>query len=212
MTSALNVDENDLESSITDVLIDGVFFEDVDQGIRLLCRERGRLDRVIIRNVTGTYKSFGFYINAWFPPYGGNFGNIIIENVDIRQLEPVYDYTNPFLFRVGGNIECLTLRNIYVHHPIDNRPFMDLGVAFYTDDRPDFDLQNVILDGVFIQLDRALPDYHLIEVYSRVRRLSIHNLQVYNSQESAAFDGRLIHYQPGGSIEQVEICHCNVEE
>ena len=82
---ALAPDEHDRVSSITDVLIDGVMLDHADQGIRPLSREKGRLDRVTIRNVTGTYRSFGFYINPWFPgPCGGNFGDIRIENVDLR--------------------------------------------------------------------------------------------------------------------------------
>lgn len=50
---ALAPDENDLVSDITDVLIDGVTLNAADQGIRLLSRGTGRLDRVVIRNVTG---------------------------------------------------------------------------------------------------------------------------------------------------------------
>lgn len=47
-------DERDGLSSITDVLIDGVFLDHAWQGIRLLSRMSGRLDRVTVRNVTGT--------------------------------------------------------------------------------------------------------------------------------------------------------------
>ena len=95
---ALTPDENDCVSDITDVVIDGVFLDNADQGIRMLSRGEGRLDRVTVRNVTGTFKSFGFYINPWFAGTGGNFGNITIENIDLRQTEHKYDYTNPFLF------------------------------------------------------------------------------------------------------------------
>ncbi len=51
---ALAPDELDRESDITDVEVDGVFMDNVDQGIRLLSRAKGRLDRVTIRNVSGT--------------------------------------------------------------------------------------------------------------------------------------------------------------
>ena len=44
---ALTPDEFDFESSITDVLIDGVYLENADQGVRLLSRHNGRLDRVL---------------------------------------------------------------------------------------------------------------------------------------------------------------------
>ena len=57
---ALGPDEHDLVSSITDVLIDGVHLENADQAIRMLSRAKGRLDRVTVKNVTGTYRSYGF--------------------------------------------------------------------------------------------------------------------------------------------------------
>lgn len=129
---ALAPDERDLVSSITDVLIDGVMLEEADQGIRLLSRAKGRLDRVIIRNVTGTYKSFGFFICPWFPGHtAGNYGSIVIENVDLRPMEPNYTYRDPFLFQVGGAIESLTLRNITSHSPSHDRTLFELGHPFY---------------------------------------------------------------------------------
>ena len=108
---ALAPDEFDAKSYITDVLIDGVHLNNSDQGIRLLCRGKGLLDRIIIRNVTGTYKCFGFYINPWASPEYkegeryGNYGSVTIENVDLKQTELKYPYTKAFLFRLGGIIE-----------------------------------------------------------------------------------------------------------
>lgn len=127
---AIAPDEFDQESSITDVEVDGVFMDNVDQGIRLLSRNKGRLDRLTIRNVTGTYKSFGFYIHPWFHDAYGAYGQILIENVDLRQTEPNYHYTNPFLFRIGGDIESLTLKNICHHFPSDSRPIAEIGIPF----------------------------------------------------------------------------------
>ena len=82
-------DELDETSSIEDVLVDGVFLDDADQGIRMLTTGSGRLDRVTVRNVSGTYRSFGFFLNPWFPKATyGNFGNIFFENIDLRQTAP----------------------------------------------------------------------------------------------------------------------------
>lgn len=129
---ALAPDEHDRVSSITDVLIDGVMLDHADQGIRLLSREKGRLDRVTIRNVTGTYRSFGFYINPWFPgPCGGNFGDIRIENVDLRPEEPNYTYRPAFLFQIGGWIEHLTLCHIRDHRPAHQRVLVEASHCSY---------------------------------------------------------------------------------
>jgi hypothetical protein len=159
---ALAPDENDSVSDITDVTIDGVFLDNADQGIRMLSRGEGRLDRVIVRNVTGTFKSFGFYINAWFPGSGGSFGNITIENVDLRQTEHKYDYTNPFLFRLGGNIETITLRNISHHIPHSPLSLLEVGIPFYTPN-----------------------DEHTAE-HSRVGVLVLDGMQIYEEENCTA--------------------------
>ena len=56
----------------------------------------------------------------------GDFGNIFFENIDLRQTAPNYDYRPPFLFCIGGNVECMTFKNI--HHaprfPFDFQPLI----------------------------------------------------------------------------------------
>ena len=124
-------DERDMVSSITDVLVDGIFLDDADQAIRLLSRDKGRLDRVTIRNISGTYRSFGFYIMPWFQDDAvGDFGNIVIENVDLRSMKPNYDYRPAFLFSVGGNVESLIIKNVRCHQAFDNRQLFEFGVPF----------------------------------------------------------------------------------
>lgn len=180
---ALAPDEHDSVSDITDVFIDGVYLNDADQGIRMLSRGTGRLDRVVVRNVTGTFKSFGFFINAWFPGSGGNFGSITLENIDLRQTTHKYDYTEPFLFRLGGKFDTITLRNISHHTPDKPLRLLDLGVPFYT---PNDDqvaeashFGNVILDGwhIYEKEDQTAPiDY--IQVFCPVNNLIVRNSQV----------------------------------
>lgn len=124
-------DERDGVSSITDVMIDGVFLDEAYQGIRLLSRGKGLLDRITIRNVTGTYRCYGFYINPWFIDDSmGNFRNIVFENIDLRPLDNVYP-NPPFLFSIGGDIESLTFRNIHWYHPGDTRNIFQIGYPFY---------------------------------------------------------------------------------
>ena len=85
---ALAPDEADGVSDISDVMIDGIHLEDADQGIRMLVRRDGRLDRVTVKNVDGTYRSFGFFINPFFPDgvtKRGGFGDIVFDTVNLHQ-------------------------------------------------------------------------------------------------------------------------------
>ena len=178
---ALAPDENDLISDITDVVIDGVFLNNADQGIRLLSRAKGKLDRVIIKNVTGTYRSFGFYIDPWFRNSSGNFGNIVIDTVDLRQTEPNYHYTSPFLFRIAGQIENLTLRNIYHHKPTDNRSIIDVGwpAEGKGHDTYESNVDTLLIDGLHVYHPHdETSDSSLIKVSIPVNNLNIRNVQI----------------------------------
>lgn len=188
---ALAPDEHDLESDITDVIIDGVFLENADQGIRLLSRGKGRLDRVLIKNVVGTYKSFGFIINPWFAGNGGNYGNIVFDTIDLRQTEPIYDYTDPFLFRVGGNVERLTLRNVFHHNPTDNRSILEVGGPYITEsihaesNEPSF-VGALVIDGLHIMENDNMPeDTAYIKLKCPVENVIVKNVQVIRKKDSS---------------------------
>ena len=202
----LGPDELDCTSSITDVLIDGVFHDDADQSIRMLSRGTGTLDRVTVRNVTGTYRSFGFYINNWFSDGTyGDFKNIFIENVDLRQTAPNYDYRPPILFNVGGNVESLILKNIRHHHPCDGRallelgrPYCDLNYPFPADHLPR--MENIVLDGLTVMEEgpaAANADY--IQVYLPVERLALKDVTVLRNNTGDPA-GHLISIAPDGGI------------
>jgi len=188
---ALAPDENDSASDITDVIIDGVFLDNADQGIRMLSRGSGRLDRVIVRNVTGTFKSFGFYINPWFPGTGGNFGNITFENIDLRQTVHKYDYTNPFLFRIGGNIETLTLRSISHHNPRAPISLLEVGIPFYTPNDEHIaehsHIGSLILDGLHIyESEGVAADAAYIKVFCPVDSMVVRNTEIKKSPDAPA--------------------------
>jgi hypothetical protein len=203
---ALAPDENDLKSDITDVLIDGVMLNAADQGIRLLSRGTGRLDRVVIRNVTGTYKSFGFYIEPWFNKTGGNYGSIIFDTVDLRPLEPNYSYRPPVLFSVGGTIDNLILRNISHHQPSDNRVLIDLGAASCMQglgedgDVPKMDIKSVLVDGLRIYEDaESAADASYIQVHGPVGSLIVRDVELLRN-ENVPVDGSLIELREDGSV------------
>lgn len=197
-------DELDKESSITDVLVDGLFLDDAEQAVRLLSRGTGRLDRVTIRNITGQYRSFGFYIDPWFPGEGGSFGNILIENVDLKEHKNTYDYRPPMLFSIGGNIECLTLKNIRHHNPYDNRTLIEVGLPFYTTNPQNYEtsvkqnIETLIIDGLTIIEREGEPegtDY--ITIYDEVENLVLKNVYVLKKQKP---NGSLISFGKLGKI------------
>jgi len=185
----LGPDEIDHVSGITDVIIDGVFLNNCDNGIRLLSADQGRLDRVIIKNVTGTYRSFGFYIHPWFSGKNGNIGNIIFDTIDLRQTKNIYDYTTPFLFRLGGKIESLTLRNIYHHQPADNRPILDIGWPRPDDsprprERYETIVNSLLIDGLHIfESDDKSADAAYINVLGRVDNMVVRNVEIIRDNE-----------------------------
>lgn len=205
---ALAPDEHDNVSDITDVVIDGVYLNDADQGIRMLSRDKGRLDRVIVRNVTGTFKSFGFYINPWFPGADGNFGNLTFENIDLRQTKHKYEYTNPFLFRFGGNIEALTLKNIFHHNPTDPLPLFEIGIPYYSPvDEHTAEHSHIgtfVLDGLHInEKESRATDISSIKVLCPIDTMIIRNTDI--RQASSAPDSCLIETTESADIGMLHI-------
>ena len=200
-------DEGDLESSITDVLIDGIFMDDGEQAIRLLSRNKGRLDRVTIRNVSGSYGSFGFYICPWFMDENrGNFGSILIENVDLRAIKPAYDYRPQILFNIGGNIESVTVKNIRCHGSVDNRQIFELGLPFSSPKAyPGIDqhgtaqrIRHISIEDVTItETDEDPRDTEYIGVYEKIDNLVLRNIKVFKDQEP---NGKLMHISGKGSV------------
>lgn len=203
---ALAPDENDLVSDITDVLIDGVMFNAADQGIRLLSRGTGRLDRVVIRNVTGTYRSFGFYIEPWFNKTGGNYGSIIFDTVDLRPLKPNYTYRSPVLFSVGGTIENLILRNISNHQPSDGRVLCDLGAASCLQglgengDIPSMNVKSVLIDGLRIYEDSdKAADAAYIQIHGPVGSMVVRQVEVLRN-DNVPVGGALIEIREDAAV------------
>jgi hypothetical protein len=104
---------------ITDVDIDGVFIDGAENAIRILSR-KSRVDRISIRNVQGSFRKYGFFLQPHWRQ-GGDCGQITFENIDMRPVEPGYGPL-PFVFFLAGHFEHLTLRNIHSHLPVDSRP------------------------------------------------------------------------------------------
>jgi len=204
-------DEGDGVSSITDVLVDGVFLDDADQAIRILSRGTGLIDRCTIRNVQGSYRSFGFYINSWFPDVtAGNFGDIFIENVNLTHTAPNYDYRAPMLFSVGGDIRCLTLKNIRHEYPIDKRAIGEFCLPFHAT-KPDTIadyvypsgkkpvIRNLIIDGLTVFENADSADMEDLQIFGEVGNLILrHVLTVKDA--GVARSGHLLSIKPCGHV------------
>ncbi len=209
-------DERDGESSITDVLIDGVFLDHAWQGIRMLSRVKGRLDRVTVRNVTGTYRSFGFYINPWFiSDTNGNYGSITFENIDLRSEKDLLAGPNPlFLFSIGGDIESLTLRNIKWYHPYDNRNLLQIGYPYHDTEEPFVKTPKIgtlLIDGLEINetgVDNADTVYTVLR--GIVERLIIRDVDMtraYAEKEKGCF----LKVKPDGEIGRLTLSRAYFE-
>lgn len=203
-------DECDKISSITDVLVDGLFLDDAEQAVRLLSCGKGRLDRVTIRNIIGQYRSYGFYIDPWFPKGGmGNFGNILIENVDLKEHKNTFTYHPPVLVSVGGNVECLTLKNIRHHDAIDSRTLFEFGLPFHTTHPGTIDtmdiqeqkIETIIIDGLTVtERDGEPEDTDYIRIYDNIENFVLKNVYILKKQKE---NGTLISFGKKGRIENL---------
>lgn len=212
-------DERDGVSSITDVLIDGVFLDHAWQGIRLLSRGTGLLDRVTIRNVTGTYSCFGFYINPWFiDKTMGNFGSITFENIDLRPeqntgMDEAYLQTNPrFLFSIGGDMEALTFRNIKWYHPDCDWNVFQIGYAFYIPEYPYERLpriRNLVIDGLEILETEAAENTDYMTLRGQVDRLILRDVDVV--RPAGKTGGCLLKTRPDALLGKLIIDRLNAE-
>ena len=199
--------DNDTTLTITDVLIDGVQIDNADQAIRLLVCDAGYLDRIIIRNVTGTYNSYGFIINPW-DWENGLFGNIVFDMIDLRPLKNTYNYAYPFLFKLGGHIESLTVKNLYHHRPDFDHSMFIVG-GHYNYDRPEDPgkksiIDRLIIDGMYIYEDniKSIPETY-IRIKSKVGVLSVKDV-IHRRAEDLPKGGSLIMID-GGSIDELLI-------
>ena len=206
-------DEGDLESSITDVLVDGVFLDEADQAIRLLTRKNGLLDRVTIRNVQGSYKSFGFYIDPWFSDSPGNFGDLFFENINLKQMPPNYFYHKPILFSIGGDIRCLTLQNIRHEYPDDNRSIAEIGIhspessnfesaKFTKPDGTRPKIQNLIIDGLTIIENGDSKDMVAFDVYGEVGNMIVKSVLAVKD-DGVETSGTLIKLQDCSNVDNL---------
>ncbi|NLV84489.1 MAG: hypothetical protein GXY60_07995, partial [Spirochaetales bacterium] len=206
-------DERDNDFSIEDVLVDGVHLDGSDQAIRLMSCGRGRLDRVHISNVTGTYRSYAFFISPWFPTRsGGNIGCVIFDNIDLRALKNNYDYAPPHLFKLGGNIESITLRNIRHHSPRDSRRLIEVGGNYIVDfdtpmDEPivraifEEGVRNIVETPERIALGRELAPTH-------IGQLIVENLSIFEDSPQAKQEAYI---RNRGNVDQMRLSNVSIE-
>jgi len=151
--------------AITDVLIDGVQVDEATHVIRLLSRVSS-IDRVVIRNVIGKYRHFGFHLNPWREGEG-NVGSVVFDTIDLRPVEsndPCF-----FLFSIGGRHEALTIRNLR-YQTRDARRMIWV--------EPGAKVGALTLDGADIVAEMPLEQMRYVVVDGQVDRLRLRNVQV----------------------------------
>ncbi len=207
-------DEHDGKSSITDVLIDGVFFENAKQGIRMLSRDQGRLDRVTVKNVTGTYHTFAFSINSWVPnEYYGNFGSLYFENIDVRQLPALHDYTPQMFCWFGGNFDSVIFKNVRVSGTVDSRPYFEIGVPFLEkyidlpkDNLPKFKYFEV--DGFTVLEDVDAPGADYFIFYEKTDHIVLRDINIFREGTPA---GSVVSFPFNGGCDTLSIADAYVK-
>lgn len=223
-------DEMDGKSSITDVLIDGVVLDNCCQGIRMLSRGTGLLDRVTVRNVSGTYRTFGFSIMPFYrEPSFGKYGDFYFENINLRQIPETYHYTPLTFFQLGGDFECVTLKNVRFHSPVRNNVLFDIGNPyFYAPEEltpeeierfqvpypPDwFDrdwmpegycprIKTFIVDGLTVTTDEKADGMDMFQLCYQIDNFVLKNAQIFRS-ENAAAEGYLIRLCKGAKVDNL---------
>lgn len=176
---------------VTDVVVDTVMVNDAAQILRVLSRQ-SFVDRITVRNISGNYRSFGFYLSAWDylgKGYTGNFGSLLFENINVAQTKADYTYTEPFLFRISGKHRNLMLKNITYMDPADDRSLV------YVEGESDIhkigttpaEVESLLIDGLHIDDNTATPQSRpYIKVKGHVRRLMVRNAEVLNKEPKQA--------------------------
>jgi hypothetical protein len=201
---------------MSDILVENVMVNDASQVLRILSRENSQ-DRITIRNISGVYRSFGFYLSAWdYKAKGmqGNFGHILFENVNLRQSNQDYSYTVPFLFRVSGKHKALHLKNIYYYDPADSRYVLFVEGK---SDIPDIgdtpaDVESLVIEGLHIQDDAGLSrqECAYLQIAGHVKNMIIRNSDVLASGQEKpvtflAVEGAF------GKIDKLSLYHLHSE-
>ena len=125
----------------------------------------------------------------------------MFENIHLTQTYHKYPYTTPFLFRFGGKIEHLTLRNIRHYTPNDDRPIIEVRNYFcHAADESYAKIGTLEIDGLGVDRpadDSAGMDYIVID--AQVDRLFVKNVSAV--RQDADRSDVLLHILPNGKVD-----------
>jgi hypothetical protein len=94
------------------------------------------------------------------------------------------------LFRIGGNIECLTLKNIRHHFPCDNRPIAEIGIPFVSQKENakkanGQHMNTIFIDGLTVlEEGDTTSDAEYIKVVGAVDNLILKNIVAVRKNET----------------------------
>jgi hypothetical protein len=122
--------------------------------------------------------------------------------VDLRPMKNNYEYTAPFLFKIAGNIESLTLKNIYQHTPDYNHQMFLIGGHYVRDRAAEKDVHptnigRIIVDGLYIdeRNENGVPENYF-RIKSDIGVLSINNV-ILQRAKGLSEKGSLIKVESG---------------
>ncbi len=110
---AFNADEEP-GGDITDITIDNITLDNGMFGIRLLTREY-LVDRVLISNIHGRTQNYWLVADTYrqgYPKAKGNFGTVVIENINVESTEHFYKGVYPSYANIHANAESFIFKNI----------------------------------------------------------------------------------------------------
>ncbi|MBQ4288137.1 MAG: hypothetical protein II770_08920, partial [Bacteroidales bacterium] len=108
----------------------------------------------------------------------------------------------PFLFKLGGNIESLTLKDIYHHKPEFNHRFAVIGGAYNRDKPRDAgnptSIERLIVDGLYVVEDKpeACQEAFFDIVGADVGLVSLDKV-IISRPEGLGSNGSLVRIQDG---------------
>ncbi len=198
---AFNADEQP-GGDITDITIDNIKLENGLFGIRLLSRKY-LVDKVRISNIHGITKEYWLIVDNYWqskPKENGNFGTIIIEDINVESTGEYVPYVHHSYANINANAECLIFKTINRNkYEDDNFPSILINGEGKT-------IKKLIIEGYNASenTDETAKITNHIEINGvRVNYLAISNSSV--TRDSPANSSSLLCVKNGGSVDYLQL-------
>jgi hypothetical protein len=120
------------------------------------------------------------------------------------------------LFSVGGDIRCLTLKNIRHEYPIDKRAIGEFGFPFYATTPQTIDtyvypagkppvIKNLIIDGLTVLENADSEGMEQLQLFGEVGNLIVKNV-LSVKDDGVPRSGNLLKIYPTGNVKTAVVC------